>query len=105
MQADEMIPAEELCNQYKIEYSFIADLQQYGLIDITAAEHTRYISQNQLQRLEQILRLHFDLDINLEGIDAIANLLEQISGMQAEITTLRNRLKLYEKVAPEQKEV
>lgn len=96
MQTNELILAEELCGYYKVEYSFFHELQRYGLIEITAVETANYIPQNQLQKLEQILRLHNDLNINLEGIDAIAHLLERVQNMQSEITTLKNRLKLYE---------
>jgi hypothetical protein len=96
MQTDELIPAEEFCSYYKVEYSFIHDLERFGLIEITSIETSNYIPQSQLQKLEQIIRLHYDLDINLEGIDAIAHLVERIKMMQNEITGLKNRLKLYE---------
>ncbi len=96
MQTDELIPADELCSYYKVEFSFIHSLQQFGLIQITSVHDATYIPQNQLQRLEQMIRLHYDLDINLEGIDAIANMLDKVNTLQSEIATLRNRLKLYE---------
>ena len=96
MQTDELILADELCSYYKVNYSFIDSLHQFGLIQITSVHNATYIPQNQLQRLEQMIRLHYDLDINLEGIDAIANILDKVNSMQSEIATLRNRLKLYE---------
>lgn len=96
MQTDELILAEEFCSYYKVEYSFISDLQRFGLIEITSMEEANYIPQTELQKLEQMIRLHYDLDINLEGIDAIANLLDRVKIMQSEITGLKNRLKLYE---------
>jgi hypothetical protein len=49
-----------------------------------------------LGRLEKIVRLHFELDINLEGIETIAHLLERMEGMQEKIVQLTNRLKAYE---------
>ena len=36
--------------------------------------------------------MHYELGINLEGIDAIANLLEQIATLQQELMITRNRL-------------
>ncbi len=98
MQSNELIPAEEFCTYYKIQLSFINNLSQFGLIDITSVEERSYIPQSQLQKLEQIIRLHHDLDINLEGIDAITHLLDRVKSLQSEITVLRNRLSLYEKV-------
>ena len=96
MQTDELILAEEFCNYYKVEYAFIRDLERFGLIEITSTENADYIHQQQLRSLEQVIRLHFDLNINLEGIDAIAHLLERVKSMQSEIIALKNRLKLYE---------
>ncbi|MCW3079526.1 chaperone modulator CbpM [Segetibacter sp.] len=96
MQTDELILTEAFCNYYKIDYSFIADLQRVGLIEITSVERATYIPESELQKLEQLVRLHYDLDINLEGIDAIAHLLEKVKHLQNEVIGLKNRLKLYE---------
>ncbi len=98
MQNNELILAEEFCTHYKIQLSFISNLNQLGLIDITSVEERSYIPQSQLQKLEQIIRLHHDLDINLEGIDAITHLLDRVKSLQSEVTVLRNRLSFYEKV-------
>jgi chaperone modulatory protein CbpM len=96
MQTDELILAEKFCSYYKVEYSFLDSLQQVGLVEITSVEEADYISQSELQKLEQLTRLHYDLDINLEGIDAIANLLERVKQLQSELAVVKNRLKLYE---------
>jgi hypothetical protein len=96
MQKDELILAEEFCNYYKVEYSFIDELEKFGLIEMTSVEAQHYIQQSQLLKLEQMIRLYYDLNINLEGIDAIAHLIERVKMMQNEITELKNRLKLYE---------
>ena len=98
MQNNELILAEEFCTHYKIHLSFINNLNQFGLIEITSVEEKPYIPQSQLQKLEQIIRLHHDLDINLEGIDAITHLLDRVKSLQAEIAGLKNRLSIYEKV-------
>ena len=45
------------------------------------------------QSCEQITRLHQDLNINPEGIDAINHLLKYIEEMKQEIVHLRNRLR------------
>lgn len=98
MQNNELILAEEFCTHYKIQLSFINNLNQFGLIEITSVEEKPYIPQSQLQKLEQIIRLHHDLDINLEGIDAITHLLDRVKSLQTEIAGLKNRLSIYEKV-------
>jgi hypothetical protein len=97
MKSDDLIPAEEFCDHYKVEFSFINYLHQFGLIEITTVEETYYIPQVELRKLEQLVRLHYDLNINLEGIDAITHLLDRVNGLQLQITSLKNRLNLYEK--------
>ena len=91
-----LIPAVEFCASHNIEVSFIRSLQQTGLIEISSVEETIYIHESQLQDLERIIHLYFELDINLEGIETINHLLRRINYMQDEITSLRNRLRLYE---------
>lgn len=98
MQNTELILAEEFCTRYELQLSFINTLHQSGLIEITFVEETSYIPQSELQKLEQIIRLHYDLDINLEGIEAINGLLDRVKNLQSEIAGLKNRLGLHEKV-------
>jgi hypothetical protein len=59
-------------------------------------EENEYIEQEQIRELERMMRLHYDLDINLEGIEAINHLLDRVSRLQKEVRQLQNRLKLYE---------
>jgi hypothetical protein len=91
-----LIPANEFCASHNIEISFIESLQEAGLIETTTIKETEYINENQLYELEKIVRLYYELNINLEGIDTIFHLLQRINDMQDEITLLRNRLRLYE---------
>jgi hypothetical protein len=92
MDKDELIPAEEFCMYHNIEYSFISSLEDSGLISVTAVAHSTYIPANEIQKLEKLVRLHYDLDINLEGIETIYHLLEKIEQMQKEILHLKNRI-------------
>jgi hypothetical protein len=96
MNKGNMIPANDFCTFHNIEISFLNSLQEAGLIEITTIDETEYIFENQLNDLEKIVRLHYDLDINLEGIETVIHLLQRINDMQDEITLLKNRLSLYE---------
>lgn len=93
---EKLIPANDFCTNHNIEISFIRSLQETGMIEITTIEEIAYIPSKQLPELERIVHLHFELDINLEGIETINNLLIRINNMKDEITALRNRLRLYE---------
>jgi hypothetical protein len=96
MNINYLIAVEEFCANHNIEISFISSLQQTGLIEITTIKEEEFIDPGQLLQLEKIVRLYYELDINLEGIETINYLLKRISSMQDEIISLRNKLRIYE---------
>lgn len=96
MPNENLIDAQLCCTHYNIEYSFIDSLQQYGLLHISTVKEERFIPSNELQKLEKLIRLHYDMDINLEGIEAISYLLDKVENLQSEMMQMRNRLRLYE---------
>jgi uncharacterized membrane protein len=95
MDKDQLIPAKDFCIYHNVEYSFINSLEDSGLISITSVEQSAYISADEIQKLEKLIRLHYDLDINLEGIETIYHLLEKVEQMQKEILHLKNRIADY----------
>ena len=98
MKNEKLISVDEFCTSHAIEFSFMRNLQDFGLIEIVVQKDAHYIPESQLGKLEHILRLNQDLDINLEGIDTIDHLLQQVESLKAEIARLRNRLCLYEDI-------
>jgi hypothetical protein len=96
MQTEYYVAVDEFCANHNIEISFVRSLQQTGLIEIASIENIAFIEAGQLQQLEKLIRFHYDLDINFEGIETITHLLQRMSEMNDEITALRNRLRLYE---------
>jgi len=96
MANENLIPADEFCVRYNAELSFITALHEYGLIEIITIEENHFIDTNELQKLEQYTRWHYDLDINLEGIEVIDHLLSRVKNLQDEINSLQNKLRLYD---------
>ncbi len=96
MKTERLIPVDQFCSHYNIEFSFIDSLHEYGLVQLTKVEETRYIFMEQIGELERMMRLHYDLDINIEGIDAIFQLLKRVDQLHDELRTTKNRLRLYE---------
>lgn len=94
----QLISTDDFCTHYKVEYSFISSLQQNGLIEIITINQNSFIDHDHLKNVERLVRLHYDLDINLEGIEAITYLLTRVKNMQGEIIVLKNRLSVYEDV-------
>lgn len=97
MQNEEMVAASEFCIHHNIEVSFINSLKDYGMIETVLVDEKIFLPVSQLTRLEKFIRFHFEFDINLEGIETIAHLLERIEVMQNQIQHLTNLLKVYEK--------
>ncbi|WP_179412914.1 chaperone modulator CbpM [Mucilaginibacter sp. E4BP6] len=96
MATENLIAANDFCVYYDVEYTFINSLQEAGLVQITTVNETTYIPETELQKLERMIHLHHDLQINVAGIEAITHLLDRVEQMQQNVLGLRNRLRLYE---------
>jgi hypothetical protein len=96
MRTEYLIPIDKFCASHDIEISFISSLQESGLIEITTIKESAFIEVDQLQKLEKFVRLYYELDINLEGIETVNYLLQHINVLQDEITILKNKLRIYE---------
>ncbi|MCO5237260.1 MAG: chaperone modulator CbpM [Chitinophagaceae bacterium] len=92
--SEDLITSEECCSYYNIELSFLQSLNEYGLIEMRSVEEKQYLPNTQLSELEKFIRLHYELGINMEGIDAIAHLLLKMKAMQEEVAELRNLLQI-----------
>ena len=96
MKTDNLLEVSLCCINYNVETSFISSLHQNGLLKIITISETAYIELSELKQLEQIIRLHNDLDINLEGIETIMHLLRRVHTLQEELVILQNKLRIYE---------
>jgi len=98
MKKEKMVPLAEVCKYYKAELAFINSLKEYELIEISTINKKSFIHHEQLHQLEKLVRLHYDLNVNLEGIDVIDQLLQRIESLQHEILLLKNKLRRFEDV-------
>lgn len=96
MRTEEMISANEFCVYHNIDLSFITSLQDSGLIDITIIEEKIFVPTSELLKVEKLVRLYYEMDINLEGIETITYLLQKMNEMQEQVVQLNNRLRMYE---------
>ena len=96
MQTEDMIPADEFCVHHHIELSFIYSLNESGLIEINRVEEKTFVPINQLPQLEKLVRLYYEMDINLQGIETITYLLQKMNQLQQQVRQLNNRLAMYE---------
>lgn len=90
------ISIKNLSHHYNVEVAFFEHLKDFDLIEIHFFEHEGYIHEDVLPKALKVINLHYELNINLEGIDTILNLLEKIESLTEENELLKNRLRLFE---------
>ncbi len=95
MSNKDILKIEKICELYEVPTSFIDSLEQYELIQVTIVDDQQYIKNEDLPLVEKFIRLHYDLEINLEGIDVVNNLLNKIDLLQQEILDLQRKLNYY----------
>ena len=95
METSKLIRIEQICTHCNVDQSFILSLQEFGHIKLIVEHNTHYITEEQLKSLESLIFFHTELQINIEGIDAIAHLLNKIENLQQELTSAQNKLSLY----------
>ncbi|TCD01519.1 chaperone modulator CbpM [Pedobacter psychroterrae] len=92
MENENLVLIAKFCLHYGVEPSFISALHDFGLISRLEIYQEHYLSVDDIRDVERMARLHYDLGINLEGIDAIATLLKQIDVLQQELMVAKNGL-------------
>ena len=96
MKTESVITVNDFCVYHNVEYTFVDYLADAGLVKVTSVNKTNCIPLDEIQKLEQLVRLHNELDINEPGIATINNLLQKMQDMQQEMSVLKHRLRLYE---------
>jgi len=93
-----LIAVDDICSYHQIEINFIQSLENFGLIKTTVLKKSICLNIDEVAKLERYIRLSHDLEINLEGLHAVANLLDQINEMQNELQSLHNELNYYKQL-------
>lgn len=91
-QQENLIATSDICTYHQVEYTFISSLGEAGLVELHKVNEITYIPERELQKLEKMIRMHYELEINLAGIEAITYLLERLEQLQEEMRILRNRI-------------
>ncbi|MGN8069907.1 chaperone modulator CbpM [Mucilaginibacter sp. SG564] len=95
MKTADLISINDFCLYHNIEYAFIESLYKADLVKVTVIDETIHIPGAELRKLEKLINL-YQLDINVEGIEAISYLLHRMEKMQDDLQSLKNKLRLYE---------
>jgi hypothetical protein len=95
MSEKDILKLEKFCELYEVPTSFVDSLNQLELINLTIIDDEPYIENEALPTIEKYIRMHYDLNVNMEGLDVISNLLDKITSLQKELILLENELKYY----------
>lgn len=80
----ERISREELVKLYNVEIRFFDDLAESGLIRTETENEIHYLIYDELPAFERFANWHYDLDVNLPGLEVINDLLNKIENLQQE---------------------
>jgi chaperone modulatory protein CbpM len=95
METVQWISLSDICHSHGVQLTLVETFHAAGLIEITEADNKKWLPEIQLPKLEQMIRLHDEMDINPAGIETIHHLLERMERMQEQIMQLTNQLRFY----------
>ncbi|MCB0764393.1 MAG: chaperone modulator CbpM [Flavobacteriales bacterium] len=95
MVTEQLIALGSFCGHQGLDVSFVLALQERGLIELVIVQEERFIRPDHIVRVEQLARMHYDLEINLEGLEAISHLLERMEHLQSRVDDLQRRLRRF----------
>ncbi|MGP6603877.1 chaperone modulator CbpM [Ornithobacterium rhinotracheale] len=91
------IKISDYCKNTQIERTFISELQDEGILVLQQVDNEDCIEEDMLEELEKYSRWHYDLGVNLAGIDAMRHMLQRMQQMEREIQSLKNSLRFFDK--------
>ena len=95
MRNDNLILISTICECYSLDFSFIDELYQHGMVEIVNREDAIFINEDHLSLLEKIIRIHNDLNVNVEGIAVIIDLIDRIDLLEQENKSLRRKIEVH----------
>ena len=98
MENENLVLMTKFCLHYEVEPSFISSLNDFGLITLLEVSNEHYLALDEIIEVEKMARLHYDLGINLEGIDAITSHLKHNTTLQQALMAAKTKLEAF---APE----
>lgn len=88
----ERISREELVKIYNIEITFFDELVDSGLLNIQTENEIRYLMYEDLPSFERFANWHYDLEINLPGLEVIHDMLRRMEDLKQKNRELMNKL-------------
>ncbi|MBC2840041.1 chaperone modulator CbpM [Robiginitalea sp. SC105] len=96
MDQERYILIRDFCQGHSLDEQFVFELQKVELVRIVEVGQDPAIPHSELHRLERMVRLHRDLDIGPQGLQAVQHLLDRLERLQEELLQLRRKVNRYE---------
>lgn len=88
----ERISREELVKIYNVEITFFNELVDSGLLNIHTDDEIHYLMYEDLPIFERFTNWHYDLEINLPGLEVIHDMLSKMEDLKRKNRDLMNKL-------------
>ena len=70
---------------HQIEPQFVIDLYKNDLVVLHERNQEYFIEENDQKLIERFIEFHYNLGVNLEGLEVIHHLLKQIETLQKQL--------------------
>ena len=91
------ISREELVKIYDIEITFFDSLEESGLLQTQTENEVKYLLYDELEVFERFATWHYDLEVNLPGVEIMHHLLQKMERLKDEN---RRLTQLYSDIKP-----
>ena len=98
-QTKKFVSIKKLCDFYNINDVFIRRLEEFELIEVDYVrdeDQGGNLLEDHIKNFESLVRLHLDLNINVEGLHAISQLKSRIQKLEKEMMELKFRKRIVE---------
>ncbi len=92
MKKENYISIKTVCERHGVGESFVYSMYEYEILQVEQKGDDAMLHVEDLPLLEKMVRLHNELDINPEGLQAIYHLLGQVENLQEEVASLKRKL-------------
>lgn len=88
----ERISREDLVKIYNIEITFFDSLEESGLLKTEIQDDVKYLLYEELPAFERFANWHYDLEVNIPGIEMIHELISKLEKIKLENHRLLQKL-------------
>lgn len=86
------ISCEDYLKMHPVEAGFLESLEEAGLLFLETEDNVKYIFHDDLPRVQRLSHWHYELDVNVAGLEVIEDLLQKMQFLRTENQRLLQEL-------------